>query len=652
MGTMLGLAHRGGAFLQVTQTALGGSGTNDLYGALEREPQQAVVDGGWERIGSMVSQLGDDIYALASRGGVTPRVYKGFDGAILVRTDGVDPTPTLPLKGETMTQGSVTGVLAEDYKAGDDFFVVTGEIGGSFGAGTVTFTTGDDAVLVSRESNGGQFGIEAEASIAGKTATLMVSSGLHHGVKSGKPTLGYIYVDNSQNIHSVVRNPSNGLWEENDTLLQYPDSTMSRNCGSVIHRNTIYWLTTGGGTADDVFFMTFNIGTGIATVGSILSFGAGSYLSHPVIWNGRIFFAGAKSGNDMSIYEITGGAAIQVLSLPQGLGSWDITSAPTGFVGTDDNALYWVARQTISHNQVIRLYDDGNDIVLSCPAAVTNSLAGDVGEALLPATIRTSISDSSHGNAFLDLELTPGTKIQRFWHYNGVLVGATEFEYVEAIELDGGLVATVSGTIGSANDLIFQNSVAGVLSVGDWVILGTQNSCFRVAAVSTVNVRLASLTTVSSPTGIAIRQPTPTAGSEVISKVQIMSIESGLEGGLAGVALPHGDMGGGHIYTIGEISGEIDGQLGVSEGVQIEFSIYDPFSNSAGGDLEARGYFMKEDGTFGQMTLVSVGQGNETTPNTNDSLSPGSGNTFVWDSTGDGVTNGLFTDKFVEIELP
>lgn len=650
MATILGLSYKGGSFYQVTQTALGGSGTSTLYGQLDREAQSVATTVSWEHSGAMVAQLGDAIYLLVCESGTAPRIYKGYDGAILVRTDGVDPTPTLPLAGETITQGLVSGTLVEDYKANDDFFVVTGEAGGTFGAGTVTFTTGNDAVLISREDNGGQFALEFESAQTtdGISAGFSKGSGLHHGLVSGKPSLGFMFIDGSNNIWTCTRNPTSGLWSENDSGINTSVSFRG-NSGSVVHRNTIYWVKDGDNSRDIMSVMTMNISTGVVTyTAATFTNNTTCVPGAPIIWNGRIFCSYNSNNTVGQLREISGGAIVTVSSLSFSVVVWVKSTPGTCFVGTDDNALYVVIVGSGGLSLVKRFYDDGTNIVLSCPAGVTNALDTEVGEVMLPAAIRTGMSTVSHGHSFLDIETTLGTKIQRFWHYNGSLVGGTEFKYTDSVALDSGIAATVSGTIGSPNDLEFQNSVAASLVVGDWVILADSNSCFRVAAVSLTDVQLENLTGATG--GTAIIQPTPSAGSEIIRKVQVMGTESGSEGGLSGVALPHGTVGGGHVYTVGEVSGEFTDQTPVPNGVRLEFTIFDPFTNSLGADITARGYFLKEDGTIGQMTLSAVGQATKS-GNSNTLLSSGVGQTFTWASLTDGVTDGQFTDKFLEIEL-
>lgn len=646
---MLGVARQGGTFYQVTQTALGGSGTNSLYGPIERELQRVEAQGIWERVGSLAAQLGDDIFMSVAPGNATPRIYKGFDGAILLKVS-ADPTPTLPLSGETVTQGGVTGTLVEDYIAGDNYFVVSGETGGTFAAGGITFSAGSPATVTSREANGGQFAIDFQSAITSHFSFSVESrrgSGLHHGLKNGVPTLGMMFIandgpGNGGSIWTLIRNPSSGLWDENDSGVDFPN-VFDANGGSVVHRNTIYWIEAGNGTS---YTMTMSIETGVVTIGAIAI--PSNKISHPIIWNGRILFSASHSNAAFRVYDISSGTPVVLISIPNVGDTWDTTEVGTLFVGPDDNALYIIVRSDNSINQVVRLYDDGSDIVLSCPAGAQANNTLDVSNALLPGSLKTGIAIASHGNTFLDIETTPGTKLQRIWHYNGSLVGGAEYLYLEHGLLDSGLAATVSGTIGNFDDLIFQN--APVLSVDDWIVLnvtGNVWSCYRVDAVATVNVQLANLTPVSTG-GTAIPQPVPTAGTAEIRKVQALSSIAAAVGGLSGVALPHGTVGGGHLYTVGEVPGEFNAQLAAVGGVKLTFTIFDPQSNLVAGTGKARGYFLKEDGTFGQMTLLSVGQGTKN-GNDNETLSAGAGQTFIWDNGADGVADGLFTDKFVFI---
>ena len=119
---------------------------------------------------------------------------------------------------------------------------------------------------------------------------------------------------------------------------------------------------------------------------------------------------------------------------------------------------------------------------------------------------------------------------------------------------------------------------------------------------------------------------------------------------MGGVALPSGfSSGGGHVYTTGEISGEFIAEEPVTGGVQLTFTIFDPLGNDPGGGaLKASGWYVKEDGTEGQMTISAVGQGS-LAANVNSGLGAGVGNTFVWNMAADlGVTT-AYTDKFVRI---
>tara|TARA_R110000824_G_scaffold49501_5_gene139028 strand:- start:206 stop:2176 length:1971 start_codon:yes stop_codon:yes gene_type:complete len=654
MPTMLGVAFQGASFFKATRTAFAGSGTTDLYGALLREPNDVNTVTRWEYVSSLCAQLGAEVYLLVTKTSQTPRVYKAYDGAVKLILS-ADPTgggTPIPLSGETITQAvsGATGTLVEDYRVGDDFIIVDAPSGTFDAVNSCTFSTATSSTTpTSVEDNGGEFAIDWESANTLQTNFTASSSGFAHGLKNEKPTLGFAYIDNvsNGNIWSVVRNPSSGLWEENDSLV---NSTQQwrKNGSTLVHRNSVYWTHQLSSSDNVTQVVTMNIGTGACSVGTIFP-GSNTRSNGLVVWNGRVFCGVVSSTSSLELYELVGASAVKIADLGTGGIGWVVNEGVTPWVGRDDNALYFMTRNSGSKNQVVRFYLDSNgDIVISCPPSCQNNNVVDISGVMLPSAIRSGVAADSHGVWLIDTDSVPATPATRIWFYNGSQVAGTEYKWTNFIDLDSGLTATVSGTIGSANDLVFQNTVAGSLAVGDWVWIKTLGSAFRVAAVATVNVQLENHTPTSSG-GTALVQPTPPAGTSIIGKAQVMSTESGTEAGLTGVALPYGDLGGGKVHTPGEIFAEFNAQDPAVGGVAMTFTIFDPFSNSAGGDLTARGWWMKEDGTYGQMTLLSVGQGTKT-GDTNTALSAGTLQTFVWDAPGDGITDGEFTRKTIEIE--
>jgi len=599
------------------------------------------------------------------------RIYKKSETALKILLTG-DPTVGLPVAGDTVTgvNSSATGTLIEDYYAGDNFIKYEPTSGTFQDSEVVNFTgSGSNSATTTASSNPidnlGEWGVVWDSvvnspNLSGKVTTgdQAYCSGLYHVIGSnGKHTLGAMWCTSTDVWYSLLRDSESETWTA--VNISARTGTTAQGIGhSIFHKGSIYLFGYEESASDVAILYTMDPVSGALTQATRGTTDPDdnhtNHMSRFVVWHDRVWLAHwSDTGDKTKIYEVTGGT-FNIMGTIVGSGFGSNNNAFL-YVGPDDNALYVLFdRSGVIHLGRWIMDTDGSTPIRTCPINSNTEGTGlGLNSLMLPAAVRTGLVAAWTLCPFTDMETTPGTLVQRLFFFDGQqnIVGPASYAHTNWSSVDSDLAATWNGTTGNANDVVFQNSVAATLAVGDWILHVLTGKVFRVEAVSTTNVEISNQGTAAVG-GFDIVQTVPT-DSSAVTKAETWASTAGATPNLVGIALPSDDAGGGgYIFTPGEISADYVGNDLLISNVRIKYTINDPASLGLT-DRVARGYYLKTDRTLTQMTLSNT-SGTQV-GNTDTALAADNGVTehyFDWESPTDGIANGELVHIAIRITAP
>ena len=552
-------------------------------------------------------------------------------------------TPTLPTAGLTVTQAvsGATGVLLEDYIASDNYINIK-TVTGTFDAVNSCSFSGGTTVTVtptSVENNGGEFFRRTVGLISNTLSQTSSFTGAHHYLDSNNDlNFATLYMSTSGTF-GVTYASATDTFTESASL--HSNTFIERMGASVGFKNTIYfWYAQSFNYLIGVYsplsnsvvinFQGSDSGTGTGVFSAKVS-----VQSSLAIINGRVFENRHRQARWL-LSEVTGATTVTKFSTVAD-NVTDPARAAWCWAGKDDNALYTMFEQDGVVKQVDRFYIDDLGVVQKNTEFnfnPTNRFILDI----LPAALQSVTNTSAYffrNNE--DDQLNP-----TFLAHAGAATGdLSQYNLETWTDLDSGLSATFNNTIGNANDVVFQNTVAASLSVGDVIRNNTTNRIYEVAAVSTTDVQIASFLNAGGDA---------TATDSAVSKMTPWTLAAAAPG-TAGMAFPADNRGGGgYTYAVGEHTSKLVTRVGLPGAERFTFTLH---SDSGSLTVKVSFFYRLDDGVDRQCTVSnpSVGSMNG---NVNEGLTADNGVTdyeLTWDQSTDGVASGAAVEFFIKVDV-
>lgn len=554
-------------------------------------------------------------------------------------------TPTLPTAGLTVTQAvsGATGVLLEDYIASDNYINIKSVTGTFDAVNSCSFSGGTTVTVTptSVEDNGGEFFRRFEGTINLIAADSFI--GAHHYL-GGNNDLNFAtgYYSSGQ-FNGVRYESATNTFSESTNLIALAGGPGMNNAGpSIGFKNTIYFTHSWVATKYIGVYNPVANSVVISAPGTTSSSGssANAIQSPLAVANGRVFynryfFTGA--GGFYILGEVTGASFINTFATTPGFDTFP--SRPSWcWVGKDDNAIYAMFEEDSGTKQADRFYFDDLGVLqknTQFDTAPTNRFALNI----LPATLL-SISQASayffRNNE--DDQLNP-----TFLAHAGAVAGdLSQYNLETWTDLDSGLSATFNNTIGNADDVVFQNTVAASLSVGDVIRNNTTNRIYEVAAVSTTDVQIASFLNAGGDA---------TATDSAVSKMTPWTLVAAASG-TAGMAFPADNRGGGgYTYAVGEHTSKLVTRVGLAGKERFTFTLH---SDSGSLVVKVSFFYRLDDGVDRQCTVSNPSVGAPLNGNVNEGLTADNGVTeyeLTWDQNTDGVASGSSVEFFIKVDV-
>jgi hypothetical protein len=361
-----------------------------------------------------------------------------------------------------------------------------------------------------------------------------------------------------------------------------------------------------------------------------------SVQSSLAIINGRVF-ENRHRGALWQFSEVTGATTVIKFSTVAN-NATDPARAAWCWAGKDDNALYTMFEQDSVVKQVDRFYIDDLGVVQKNTEFnfnPTNRFILDI----LPAALQNVTNTSAYffrNNE--DDQLNP-----TFLAHAGAATGdLSQYNLETWTDLDSGLSATFNNTIGNADDVVFQNTVAASLSVGDVIRNNTTNRIYEVAAVSTTDVQIASFLNAGGDA---------TATDSAVSKMTPWTLAAAASGS-AGMAFPADNRGGGgYTYAVGEHTSKLVTRVGLAGKERFTFTLH---SDSGILVVKVSFFYRLDDGVDRQCTVSNPSVGAPLNGNVNEGLTADNGVTeyeLTWDQNTDGVASGSSVEFFIKVDV-
>ena len=561
--------------------------------------------------------------------------------SLILAADPAGGGTPLPVAGETVTQAvsGATGVTLEDYVAGDDYINIKSVTGTFDTTNSCTFSTATSSTTpTSVEDNGGEFFRRLESS---DTLEQIDSfTGGHH----------YLDSNNDLNFSTFYMSPTASYGVKyasaTDTFSETAALTGALGCAamgsSVGFKNTIYFKYVWSVSRVVGVYNPISDALVVTVAGSAQStaFATISVQSPFAITNGRVYTAewghngGFSNIGQCVLNEVTGGTVTQKFLYQDVTGILYPARTTWIWIGKTDNAIYTCFEEDSIVKQVDRFYFDDLG-VLQKNTEFFNTPTNRFALNILPA----SLSDGNTNSVCYPFRNNEDDQLDPTYlvHVGSATGDYSQYNLETWTDLDSGLTATFNNTIGNANDVVFQNTVAGVLNVGDVIRNNTTNRIYEVAAVSTTDVQIASFLNAGGDA---------TATDSAVSKMTPWAFVAAATG-TAGMCMP-ADNRGGYTYAVGEHTSELVTRVGLAGKERFTFTLH---SDSGTQAVKVSFFYRLNDGVDRQCTISNPSVGsivsNENTGLTADNTT---NYELTWDQNTDSVGSGTAVEFFIKVE--
>lgn len=646
MTAILAFKNRGSGNQQLTRVNTGGGVAQSLGGPV-RDANATLIDDNsrYWNIGHRSIQINDKVFVVYrnASGRVAVSEFVPDAQALILSGDPTGGGTPIPLQGETVTQAvsGATGVLVEDYIAGDNYIHVK-NVSGTFDAvNSCTFSTATSSTTpTSVEINGGECFRRFQGAVTLKSTESF--TGAHHYVSpNNKVNFAFLYIHSSNSMRGVVYDSDNDTFSESANLLTEDSSFVAASIG---FKNTIYFKhTTGSVYYLSVYNPATESVTNVAMPGNPGTSTPTQQIQQAnlAVIKDRVFTVGYTDAGGTGTYdllEVTGGTPT-VLFTTSSAADFNSFRFAWTWQGRDDNAIYLQLQSAFTVQKLVyRFYIDDAGVVqknMEFVLAPTTTFA----DLIFPPALETATSNAA-GYFFRtneDNQLNPD-----FICHAGSTGGAvSEYNMETWANLDSGLVATFNGTLGQVDDVVFQNAPA--LSVGEVIRNNTTNRAYKVAAVSGVNVQLTSFMDAGGD------------ATSTDSAVSVMSpwIFQASTTGSAGLAFPSNNSGGGgYTYTPGEHTFKLVSRLGTPGKEKFTFTLH---SDSGTLGVKVSFFYRLIDGVDRQATVSdNVGAGTSIVSNEMLGCIADNGATVYelsWNQSTDSVESGASVEWTPSVEV-